>query len=240
MGIVMGFLGSLLPPKTAALIDYRRANYRTFFPFGGPFNGQTFRAELIRALIQLCKIEQIVETGTYRGTTTEWFAQFGLPVFSAEISARMAAFSRLRLTHWPNVRIENAPSTTALREWSADPLICSRRTLFYLDAHWMNYLPLREEIEIISARFKSFAIVIDDFRVAGDDAYRYDDYGPGKVLELDYLKPVLSKFVTVYFPSLPGKRETGARRGCVLLTNDEGMAEICDQMPSLQRVDLVT
>jgi len=240
MAFVMSFLGALLPAKLAALIDYRRSKYRTFFPFGGPFNGQTFRAELVRTLIELAEIEQIVETGTYRGTTTEWFAQFELPVFSAEISARMAAFSRMRLADWPNVRIENRPSTTALQGWSSDPSVSSRRTFFYLDAHWMNYLPLLEELEIIASRFRSFVIVIDDFKVVGDDDYLYDDYGPGKVLELEYLKPILPQFAAVYFPSLPGRWETGARRGCVVLTNDRVIAETCDEMPSLKRVDQAT
>ena len=60
-------------------------------------------------------------------------------------------------------------------------------TLFYLDAHWNDHLPLREEVELALKHFAKAVLIIDDFAVPDDPGYAFDDYGPGKALTLDYL-----------------------------------------------------
>ena len=60
--------------------------------------------------------------------------------------------------------------------------------------------------------------MIDDFQVPDDPGYGFDDYGEGKVLNLDYLRDVISKFdISVFFPICRSEQETGAKRGCVVL-----------------------
>jgi hypothetical protein len=130
---------AMLPPplaKTVGLIEFHMGRYKTFYAYDGPMNGQAARLEIVRSIIEKCEIEQIIETGTHRGTTTEWFSQFSIPVFSAEIQPRFASFARRRLAGRPNVHIENLDSVVALEHWSEASDIVSRRTLFYLDAHW--------------------------------------------------------------------------------------------------------
>jgi len=60
--------------------------------------------------------------------------------------------------------------------------------------------------------------MIDDFEVPGDPGYGFDDYGPGKALTASYLAPAFREFEpAVAYPSLPSSRESGRKRGCVVL-----------------------
>jgi hypothetical protein len=233
----MSFLGpivSILPDKVAAFIDYHFGRHRTFFPFGGPMNGQTARLEMVRSIIETCGIQQVIETGTFRGTTTEWFSEFEIPVLSAEIRPRYALFAQLRLRHRPNVQIECLDSISALRRWSEIFEITSKRTLFYLDAHWEHHLPLRHELELIHSKFGSGIVIVDDFKVPLDADYEFDDYGPGEVLEMDYIAKCNIGQASAFFPNVKGKWEAGRKRGCVVLTSDEGLAARCKALPLLR------
>jgi hypothetical protein len=224
----------MLPAKMAGLIEYRIGRHKTFYPFGGPMNGQTARLEMVRSIIESCEIEQIIETGTYRGTTTEWFSQFGIPVFSAELQSRFASFAQNRMAARSNVHVENIDSVAALERWSQASDVVSKRTLFYLDAHWERYLPLRKELEIISRKFSSWTAVIDDFKVPEDAGYGFDDYGAGRILDMDYIRQCKINDVMAFFPNVRSEWETGAKRGCVVLTANKDLAEKCRALPLLQ------
>ena len=60
---------------------------------------------------------------------------------------------------------------------------------FHVEAMLRHHLPLADEIEIISGGWPDFVIMIDDFCVPGDDGYEFDDYGPGRRLDVEYLEP---------------------------------------------------
>jgi len=197
-------------------------------------NGQTARLEIARSIIEKYDMEQIIETGTFRGTTTEWFAQFGIPVLSAEAQQRFAAFSRRRLAHRKNIQIECVSSTVALKRWIGMPEIVSKRTLFYLDAHWQDHLPLSEELAIIDQHFSSWIAIVDDFKVPFDADYGFDDYGKGRVLDMDYLEKCKIQNSVAFFPNVAGKWETGSKRGCVIIAANSVMASKCREMPLLR------
>lgn len=231
-------LAKLMPPKLAARIDHLTHHRKFFYPYnGGAMNGQTARAEIVRGLLEYCGIERIIETGTYRGTTTEWFGRFGLPVLSAEAVERYAEFSRLRVRNLPNVQIHRKNSVDLLKEIVAAKDGLEKPTLFYLDAHWYDYLPLRDEYEIICEHFSHPIMVVDDFQVPDDPDYGFDDYGPGKALTLDYFTANGAAMPAhIFFPVTKARWETGARRGCVVLTNDDALAETIERrVPLLRR-----
>ncbi|GMU76672.1 MAG: hypothetical protein AMXMBFR45_21630 [Gammaproteobacteria bacterium] len=189
-------------------------------PWGGPFNNQQARQALFQALLQAFRPWAIVETGAYRGSTTEYFAGTGLPVFSAELDLHAYAFSRARLWRAANVRISNGDSRAVLREWLDGPIGTGRgaNTFFYLDAHWGEDLPLAEEIDLIFARCPDAIVMIDDFEVPGDGGYGFDDYGPGKALNAGYIGPAMKAHgLAAFYPSTPAASESGALRGCVVL-----------------------
>jgi hypothetical protein len=203
-----------------------------------PMNSQAFRTELARRLIRECKIARIVETGTFLGTTTEFFAEFGIPVTTAESNPDHAQKSAARLSKWKNVDLRAYDSVRVLQELTREPIDRSVPTLFYLDAHWEHHLPLREEAELAVAHFAKAVLLIDDFAVPDDPGYGFDDYGPNKRLTLEYLLQGNLRHLAQYFPSAPSHQETGARRGCVVVTANAELMTILDQIPLLRRWNL--
>ena len=212
--------------------------YRDYFlgrNFGSPLNGQQGRQAIVLEAVRRCAFRQIVETGTFRGASTEWFSQFGLPVYSVEINERAAHFSGLRLRKNNLVHLATGDSAAFLRSLVREPerLV---PTFFYLDAHWGERLPLREELEVIRANFPSAVIMVDDFAVPDDPGYGFDDYGPQKRLDIDYLSRSGVSELTPMFPRLASSQESGSRRGCVVLATSD-MLERLKGATSLRRLD---
>jgi hypothetical protein len=95
-----------------------------------PMNSQSARCALARQIIKDCKIARIIETGTFFGTTTEFFAAFGLPVVTVELNPAHAAQSRERLKTLKNVRLLEMDSISACRNWSMIAAIVLYRLCF--------------------------------------------------------------------------------------------------------------
>jgi hypothetical protein len=210
---------SRLPPNVAAGID------RVLPVVVRPMNGQAARQDIVRQLHQALTVDRVLETGTYRGGTTEFLADtFNVPVRSVEASPRYFAYASNRLRADVRIRLSQGDSRTFLREQAErvarrkESGAAPETVFFYLDAHWENDLPLAEELAIIAGAWERAVVMVDDFEVPGDSGYGFDDYGPGKALTESYLPPVVSDWATFY-PATPSASETGARRGCVVLAS---------------------
>jgi hypothetical protein len=162
----------------------------------------------------------IVETGTYLGTTTEFLAQTGLPVFTIEKHPRYYGFVRARFWRKRRITLLHGDSRSVLHMLFAGPLrsLATCTLFFYLDAHWNDDLPLAEEINLVFSRCLQAVAMIDDFQVPSDAGYGYDDYGPGRALTSDYIRAAIwAHQLQAYYPSTPSGAESGKRRGCVVL-----------------------
>ena len=182
-----------------------------------PLNGQHQRAAVITALIERAGITCAVETGTYRGVTTEYLATLVDSVVSVEADPAYYAIATDRLNGVGNLALHLADSRSVLKELAAHTHITDQPTLFYLDAHWGTDLPLADELTQIGAVWSRAVVVIDDFEVPGDSGYGFDDYGPGARLDRTIL-PALPRWWGAY-PSIASADETGARRGWVVLAS---------------------
>lgn len=189
--------------------------------FGGPLNGSAARMTVFKALHRDCSFDAIVETGTYRGESTIYFGATGCPVYSSEVNPRYLGFARMRLRSRSNVQILLGDSRQFLRRLIEDASVPKDKVFFYLDAHWRDDLPLREEVELIFRNWKRPVVMVDDFQVPGDAGYQFDDYGEGKKLSLGYLDPVAHLGFTPFFPTLPSSEETGYKRGWTVLARDQ-------------------
>lgn len=217
-----------------ALVDLTRRESRTFL--AKPLNGQSGRRAIVDDVLARTAAEVIVETGTFRGATTEYFARVhNGPVVSIEATARFLFAARLRLRGRRNVRLLHSDSRSGLRELARDPAL-RRPAFFYLDAHWHEDLPLAEEIPIISAAWPNWVALVDDFAVPDDAGYRFDDYGPGKVLDVTYLQRIGIP-IWCFWPRLASKDEDGMVRGCVVITSVPEVAAKLRASPLLRSIE---
>ncbi|HEX3883731.1 MAG TPA: hypothetical protein VHW66_13805 [Stellaceae bacterium] len=226
----------LLGDTALGAIDYYR-NPQRGVGWGGPFNGQHGRQRLFKEMVAAVNPQALIETGTYLGATTEFFAEFGKPVFTVEGHLRTYGFSRARLRGRPNVTLVHGDSRVALRQWCEGPLgsFAEATLVFYLDAHWNGDLPLANELDIVFSRCPMAVAMIDDFQVPFDDGYGYDDYGPGKALIVNYIAPLVAKHeLQIFYPATPSGAESGMRRGCVVLARDHVHTMALGSLPLLR------
>ena len=171
----------------------------------------------------------------FRSTTTEYLYESSrLPVYTVELHPRYYGYVKARFFMHKNIVVYQGDSRAFLRCLVKDPTLIQKQIFFYLDAHWGEDLPLKEEIQFIFETFPKAVIMVDDFRVPGDEEYGYDDYGEGKVLSLEYLNPLNKKLkLAVFFPSKRAELETGAKRGCVVLAKAPDLIEILGGVTTL-------
>lgn len=193
--------------------------------WGGPFNGQQRRQELFCEVARKLGVQSIVETGAFRGTTTEYMSSAtGLEVWTTETNHESFGFCLARFVWAPRIHLRCSDSRRFLSHTVAKRL-GGRRLLFYLDAHWYEDLPLAEELGIVFSFWPDAVVLVDDFQVPFDDGYGFDDYGPGRRLTLEYLSGLAVDELDCFFPAAPAQSETGARRGCCVLSVDARVSQ---------------
>lgn len=224
-----------LGAKLLGIMDYYRYPHSRA-SWGGALNGQEHRQQMVETFIRRLPIDAIVETGTYRGTTTTYLASLtSLPIYTVELNRRLHGFGWAALWRFKNIHRFNGDSRPFLRKLTANKKLCQKTILFYLDAHWNADLPLAEELEIIFRHWKRAVVLIDDFQVIDDPGYNYDDYGSGKGLTIDYIQPAIKQFgLCAFYPSLSSLKETGAKRGSITLAADSNLKQILDNMNEIR------
>jgi predicted O-methyltransferase YrrM len=204
-------------------------------PWPAPLNGQRSRQELIRALVRALRPRAVFESGTYRGATTHFLHHVsGAPVYSAEKNPKYARAAARCLHNFPQVRVVNRDSRSALRMLKESASLPLSRVLFYLDAHWEADLPLRDEVRMVTESWQSSVIVIDDFKVPDDDGYGFDTWGNDQ-LSIEYLGKEALRNYSVHWPRTPSVQESGFRRGCVVLASPD-LTEVMAGLPELRSI----
>ncbi len=224
--MVRQFIRGLIGEKNIANFDFFIKPKIIRWGKGGPFNGQKFRQSIYADLLKKFDFDVIVETGTYHGITTELFAASGLPVYSVEIDPQFYRHTAARLSgKGDQIHLYQGDSRTFLKDLASNASFTKNKPFFYLDAHWYANLPLAEELEIIFGKWHQAIVMVDDFAVPGTE-YTYDDFGPGKVLDASYLEPLSHLRLYRFYPSAPASAETGGKRGCIVLCQDQNVAGI--------------
>ncbi|MEO8626220.1 MAG: hypothetical protein ABI452_05920 [Candidatus Limnocylindrales bacterium] len=202
----------------------------------GPFNGMRQRTAAVAAMFAAIPFGMVIETGTYRALTTRHLSTLTqAPIATIEVNPSYYRFSQGRLSKLPQVHQFLGKSPAVLEQLRVDPAWHAEPVFFYLDAHWLHDLPLLDELAAVRRGWTRFAALIDDFRVAGDDGYFYDDYGPGKALTLPLFdnNPGLAD-LHVFWPTARAADETGARRGWVVLASPGDVTDALVKLPQLR------
>ena len=165
----------------------------------GGFHEDAIYKQLMQKLISAFPISSFVETGTSRGYSTEYIASKNpnLNVFTSEIMPDTFKTAHQVLKQYKNVTqfLGNSDECIGKRvvtgEFGSFPL-------FYLDAHWYDYWPLKAELEHIGRAGIKMIAVIDDFEVPGQPQFGFDHYvainGKNRMegkCNLEYIQPSL-------------------------------------------------
>ncbi len=203
--------------------------------YGGPFNNQKIRQEIFTGLLENFRFDEIIETGTYYGNTTEYmFKTSKLIVRTIELNPRKYGFAMARLFKYPKIKTYRGSSDVILTNLCKQPGIQQKQVFFYLDAHRNGKLILIEEIKLILSNIKQAVVMIDDFKVPGFPDYGYDKYPSGEILDLEYLSPLSNLGLQLFFPTVGPKNETGKKRGCVVLTLNKEYSEKLQSLSTLK------
>lgn len=139
------------------------------------FNSAPELTMYFEKLKQDFQIDTAVETGTFQGSSTVVFSRLFEIVHTIELDKGLFDLAKTNLSPFSNVECHFGSSEKILRELL--PSLTNRRVLFYLDAHWDSYWPLRDEIKEIAKTHKdNCIIVVDDFKVPGRSDIDYDRY----------------------------------------------------------------
>jgi len=137
-----------------------------------------------------------IETGTFEGFTTRFFALNFDEVHTIESSEENYKKGDDLLQDCANVHRYLGNSPDVLKQIL--PTLQEKRIFCYLDAHWYDYWPLLDEIEEIGKTHKdNCIIVVDDVQVPGRQDVQFDSYN-GHPCSHEYVKSKLESVFTGY------------------------------------------
>jgi hypothetical protein len=198
------------------------------------FNGQIKRSEFISSCLRQNEFTDIIETGTFLGSSTIALAALSESrVHSIEINSRFIESAKTRITReYPNLDINLYHGSSAnVLEQILSAMDPRKQILFlYLDAHWGENLPLISEIEALNRWGGKFVALIDDFQITGDAGYGYDVYS-GHAVGPD-LVPLTNK-THLYRLRAESSFETGAKRGSGIVIHEELLKNFSQDLLSL-------
>lgn len=162
------------------------------------FNNDSVVSDTVVQLVKDLNIDCIIETGTFRGTTTAFLSETfsTLPIYTIEVDFKMYLQAEANLESYPNIKMLLGSSEKVLEVLL--PQLKDKRILFYLDAHWEEYWPLLDEFEAIRKTAKdNCCIVIDDFKVPFR-TFQHDTY-KDQPLDIDYIEEKMNEVYTMPF-----------------------------------------
>lgn len=151
---------------------------------------------LVKHIMETLKPDRFVETGTHMGWTDMWMAQHypSLPIYSVEIDDQYYSVAVHNCKPYPNIILYHMSSPDFLRLIYDE--LKKGLTLFSLDAHWWQYVPLRDECKVI-VTLEKYVILVDDFACDnprfGGDTFGGDASHPGIENNIEYLADILGK-----------------------------------------------
>jgi len=179
----------------------RRLEYRRMARTDArPFNGDHVMARTVDFLLTECDVKFFIETGTYLGQTCRYLASRHphLPIITIESNPDFFDSAQSVLRRYANVKSILGDSAVTVSQLVQDGI--EGLPLFFLDAHWGDYLPLTEEIHSIGLHLTDAIMVIHDFQVPGMD-YGFD-VCKGQAIGIEMLAANInkSKSYQVYCP----------------------------------------
>jgi hypothetical protein len=145
-----------------------------------PFGGDIYIEKEILKLKEKYEIDTLIETGSYHGDTTLWFAKNFNKTITIEINEEKFNLTNKRLKDNKLKAIAYLGSSEKILNEILPTKGIGHDTIFYLDAHWYEYNPLIDELKTIAKYNLRPIIVIHDMKEPTNtlqyDSYNNQDY----------------------------------------------------------------
>lgn len=170
----------------------------------------------LAATIARLGITTVVETGIDKGGSTFLFSTMVPRVIGIDNDPNKVEIvvQMLSAEGVTNVHLLQMDSPTALRMLVSGNTIEVRQTLFFLDAHWQAYWPLKDEIRAIPRG--QGVLVMHDARVPGCPDLGVDEYD-GQELSYEYLQDVLTEWSPAHVVEYNDDSAEWPRRGVMFV-----------------------
>jgi predicted O-methyltransferase YrrM len=182
----------------------------------GAFNKDTFVQAEFKTLQKKFKLKKCIETGTCYGYTSAFLSTFFKEVKTVEVNEKFLTIAKTnRLDALKNVKCYLGSSADLMEEMLEG---CGDDTMIFLDAHWQQHCPLKEEIQSIADTGIQPVIAIHDFVVPNHPELGYDKIGD-QPFNFEWLK---SDFDAVYgednYEYYYNSEATKVKRGVIYIT----------------------
>ena len=170
----------------------------------------------LAATIARLGITTVVETGIDKGGSTFLFSTMVPRVIGIDNDPNKVEIvvQMLSAEGVTNVHLLQMDSPTALRMLVSGNTIEVRQTLFFLDAHWQAYWPLKDEIRAIPRG--QGVLVMHDARVPGCPDLGVDEYD-GQELSYEYLQDVRTEWSPAHVVEYNDDSAEWPRRGVMFV-----------------------
>jgi hypothetical protein len=184
------------------------------------FNGDDHIKNEFRYLRDKFGLTSVVECGSCLGSTTIALSEMFERVYSTEINIEFlnVAHKRFKELKLKNVVTKLCDTGEFLyqliSEWYIDD-----KTLIYVDDHWFERCPMKDELKAIALAGIKPVIAIHDFKVPEQDGLGFDSYN-GQDFELGW---ILSDLNAIYgqgeweYHYNTEENSAGAKRGIIYI-----------------------
>ena len=182
----------------------------------GALNQDTYAQAEFKKLQKEFNLNVAIETGTCLGYTTEFLSKFYKEVRTVEISEKFLQIAQVnRLNACKNVKCHLGSSSALMSKLLEG---CGDDTFVFLDAHWGEHCPLKEELQAIADTGIEPVITIHDFVVPNHPELGFDEIG-GQPFTYEWLK---EDFDAIYgednYNYYYNSEAVGAKRGIIYVT----------------------
>lgn len=167
---------------------------------------------LVKDLMSIFDIDTFIETGTYKGDSLNrvisWFPDKSIKFYSIDINHDFQKEAKEKINDQRVTFINDSSDQFLMKSMSSGIFNDQQCNLFFLDAHWNDYCPLRDEISQI-LKLKKTIIVIDDFSIPFNLKARFDAQLNGSLC-WNYIKHLFKGInYRLYYPKKLSENNTG-------------------------------
>jgi len=170
--------------------------------------------EIAFDLIKRFDINKYTETGVFKGASvkivSDWFEkldpnfsklQSKFSMYEIDLEKKYIDDINFKYVNNPNIKAFQGNSPEVLQKLINDGYYSENdNCLFFLDAHWNEYIPMLDELCIIK-QIKNAIILLDDFKTPGT-RYGFCKYGDIE-FDINYIRDVIKdKTDMVYYAGI--------------------------------------